>query len=377
MQYRDMGSLNIKVSALGFGAMRLPIIDDDSANIDKKRAAQMIRYSIDKGVNYIDTAWPYHQGESEKLVAEVLKDGYRDKVYLATKLPIWEVETKADLDKYLNQQLEKLEVDYIDFYLLHALNQQRWEKVKELEILEWLEEKVEAGKINYIGFSFHDSYQVFSEILNAYQWDFCQIQYNYLDTEYQAGKKGLKEAYEKDIAVIVMEPLRGGWLAQKPPQNVKDLFKEKNKEWNAVEWSLHWLWSQKEVALVLSGMSNFEQVKENIQIAEESEIGLLNESDFEMMAKAAEKMRGPISCTRCEYCLPCPEGINIPRIFYLYNKAILLDEAEKMAEKYYKLDEETRADNCIECQQCEPACPQNLEIIELLKKTEKFFAEYR
>lgn len=377
MQYRNMGSLDLKVSVLGFGAMRLPVIDNNSANIDKEKALKMIRYSIDKGVNYIDTAWPYHQGESERFLAEVLKDGYREKIYLASKLPIWEIEKREELDQYLNKQLEKLEVETIDFYLLHALNKKRWAKVKRLKILAWLEEKAEQGKIKYIGFSFHDSYNVFSEILNSYQWDFCQIQYNYLDTEYQAGQKGLKKAFDKDIAVIVMEPLRGGWLAQEPPQNVKEIFAKTNKDWNAVEWALHWLWSQKEVSLVLSGMSNLEQVKENIKIAEESEPGLLSKNDYKMMEKAAEKMRGPISCTRCEYCLPCPVEVNIPEIFHLYNKAKLMGEEEKMADKYYELDEKTRADNCIECQQCEAVCPQNIEIIELLKQAEDFFSEYR
>lgn len=373
MQYREFGDLDLKVSALGFGAMRLPTIGDDSSNIDEEKSIEMIRYAIDNGVNYVDTAWPYHQGESEKLVGKALKEGYREQVYLATKLPIWEVEERADLDKYLNKQLEKLDVEKINFYLLHALNEERWDKIQRLDILEWAEEKKAEGKIDYIGFSFHDSYDVFETILEGYDWDFCQIQYNYLDTEYQAGKKGLKKAYEQNTAVIVMEPIRGGWLAQEPPQEVKELFTSENEDWSPVEWALHWVWSQKEVGLVLSGMSEMQHVEENIKTADKSQIGLLSDSEFEMMKKAAEKMRGPVTCTRCEYCIPCPEGVDIPGNFHLYNQAILLDKGEEMAEKYYEMDETARADNCIECGQCEAACPQNLEIINLLKEVNQYF----
>jgi len=373
MQYREFGDLDLKVSALGFGAMRLPTIGDDSSNIDEEKSIEMIRYAIDNGVNYVDTAWPYHQGESEKLVGKALKEGYREQVYLATKLPIWEVEERADLDKYLNKQLEKLDVEKINFYLLHALNEERWDKIQRLDILEWAEEKKAEGKIDYIGFSFHDSYDVFETILEGYDWDFCQIQYNYLDTEYQAGKKGLKKAYEQNTAVIVMEPIRGGWLAQEPPQEVKELFTSENEDWSPVEWALHWVWSQKEVGLVLSGMSEMQHVEENIKTADKSQIGLLSDSEFEMMEKAAEKMRGPVTCTRCEYCIPCPEGVDIPGNFHLYNQAVLLDKGEEMAEKYYEMDETARADNCIECGQCEAACPQNLEIINLLKEVNQYF----
>lgn len=375
MKYRKMGDLDLEVSALGFGAMRMPIIGDDSENIDEDQAIKMIRYAIDNGVNYVDTAWPYHQGKSEIVVGKALKDGYREKTYLATKMPMWELEEKADLDKYLDKQLEKLEVEKIDFYLLHALNSERWQKIKDLDILDWAEKKKDEGKIKYLGFSFHDSHDVFNTILDGYDWDFCQIQYNYLDTEYQAGKAGLQKAYDKGIAVVIMEPIRGGWLAQEPPADAKELFESENEERTPVEWALHWIWSQKEPGVVLSGMSNLKQVKENIQTASESEVGLLSESEFKMMEKAAEKMRGPVTCTRCEYCLPCPEGVNIPENFHLYNQAKLLDKREEMAEKYSDLDETAKASNCIECGQCESACPQNLEIIELLKEVDQYFSE--
>ena len=373
MKYRKLGELDLKVSALGFGAMRLPVIDDNSANIDQEEAVEMIRYGIDNGINYVDTAWPYHQGESEKVVGKALKDGYREKVYLATKLPVWKCETEADLDKYFNQQLEKLQVEKIDFYLLHALNKERWQTVKDLNIIEWGEEKKKEGKISYLGFSFHDSQQVFNKIIAAHNWDFCQIQYNYLDTEYQAGRSGLQKAYNKGIGIVIMEPIRGGWLAQEPPQSAKELFESENPDRSPVEWALHWLWSQKEPGVVLSGMSKLQQLKENLKTASESEIGLLSDSEFEMMEKAAEEMRGPITCTRCEYCLPCPEAVNIPENFHLYNQAKLLDKGAEMAEKYLKMDAAARADNCVECGQCEPQCPQSLQIIELLKEVNEYF----
>ena len=375
MNYRKMGNLDVEVSALGFGAMRLPIIDDDSSKIDEEEAVKMIRYGIDNGINYVDTAWPYHQGESEKVVGKALQDGYREKVHLATKLPIWECKKKEDLDRIFNKQLEKLDVESVDFYLLHALDEGHWQTVKDLDIIEWAEKKKEEGKIKYLGFSFHDSHELFNTILDSHDWDFCQIQYNYLDVEYQAGQAGLQKAYEKGIGVVIMEPIRGGWLAQEPPAAAEELFKSEDEDRTPVEWALHWIWSQKEPGVVLSGMSNMKQLKENLQTAAESEVGLLSQSEFEMMEKAAEEMRGPITCTRCEYCLPCPEGVNIPENFFKFNQAKLLDKGEKMAEEYFELDETARASNCVECGKCEPQCPQNLDIIDLLKEVDEYFKE--
>ena len=375
MKYREMGDLDVEVSALGFGAMRHKKNSDDSADIDEEEAIKMIRHAIDNGVNYVDTAWPYHEKQSEYVVGKALKDGYREKTYLATKLPVWEVEKEEDLDRLLNKQLEKLQVDKIDFYLLHALSAERWEKVQKFNMIEWGEKKKEEGKIEYLGFSFHDSYESFDEIINGHDWDFCQIQYNYLDTEYQAGLKGLKQAYEKGIGVVIMEPIRGGWLAQEPPKAAQEIFESVDPDRTPVEWALHWIWSQKEPGVVLSGMSNMQQLKENLETAAESEVGLLSDSEFEMLEKAAEEMRGPVTCTRCEYCLPCPEGVNIPENFFLYNQAKLLDKDAEMAEKYFELDESARADNCIECGQCEPQCPQNLDIIDLLKEVDEYFKD--
>lgn len=373
MKYRKFGDTGLKVSVLGFGAMRLPTINGDSGNINEEEAIKMIRFAIDRGVNYIDTAWPYHDGNSEILVGKALKDGYREKAMVATKLPVWSVEKIADADEILDKQLEKLDLDYIDFYLLHALNKNSWEKMKELNILQWLEKARDDGKIKYIGFSFHDEYTVFKEIVDAYNWDFCQIQYNYLDTEYQAGRKGLQYAHNKGLAVVIMEPLRGGLLAGEAPAEVKRILKENNINNSMADLALQWLWNQKEVSVVLSGMSTMEQVKENILSAASSGVNSLSPEEIDVIEEIADKMRGPIRCTRCAYCMPCPNGVNIPENFYLYNNAKLFDRFEENQERYHKMEESNRAENCIQCAQCEEVCPQNLPIIKLLEEVAAYF----
>ncbi|MEJ6949682.1 aldo/keto reductase [Natronospora cellulosivora (SeqCode)] len=367
MQYRKFGQVDFKVSALGFGAMRFPVNNDDYSDIVEDEAIKMMRYAIDRGVNYIDTAWPYHQGSSELVVAKALKDGYREKVKVATKLPSWEIKEEKDMDKYLNKQLEKLEIECIDFYLLHALNKERWEKYKELNVFDWIEKIIDEGKIEHIGFSFHGEYEVFEEIIDAYDWDFCQIQYNYLDEEYQAGKKGMKYAYEKGIAVIIMEPLRGGTLAVEPPKEVKEVFNKSKWVRTPADWALQWLWDQEEVSLVLSGMSNMQQVKENIESADKSAINKFSDEERDIIDNIKDRLRGPITCTRCGYCMPCPNGVDIPQNFFLYNEAEIYDKSNENKERYQKLDSDKKAENCIRCGKCEPACPQNLKIMDLLE----------
>ena len=377
MIYNNFGEQDWQTSILGLGCMRLPVIDGDSENINEEKAIELIRYAIDNGINYIDTAWPYHGGNSEELVGKALSDGYREKVKLATKLFTPGVESIEDCEYYLNKQLERLQTDHIDLYLLHALNRKYWANYKNVNIIEWLEEKKEEGKIKNIGFSFHDSYDLFEEIIDYYDWDFCQIQYNYLDTEFQAGKKGLKYAKDKDIAVVVMEPLRGGTLAQTPPTEVKNILDESNNDRNAVEWSLQWLWNQEEVDVVLSGMSNMRQLKENIKIASQADQNKLNDKEMNLIKKARRKFLDifPVACTGCNYCIPCPVGLAIPNIFSLYNEAQIYDKYEKNKKQYLNMDENSRADNCIECGQCEEACPQNLNIINDLKDVTAYFAE--
>jgi len=375
MIYKKFGEKDWNSSILGMGCMRLPVVDDDNEKIDEAKAIEMIRYAADHGINYFDTAWPYHGGNSEALLGRALQDGYRKNVKIATKLPSWKIEKEEDFNYYLKEQLNNLQTDYIDLYLLHTLNKKFWENLKSLNVIDWLKEKKKNGVIKNIGFSFHASYDVFEEIVDYYDWDFCQIQYNYLDTEFQAGKKGLKYANNKGIAVVVMEPLRGGTLAKTPPPKVKDVLKQSSNQRNAVEWSLQWLWDQEEVNVVLSGMSTMGQLKENIKLAKQAKEYKLNENENELIQKARKKFLDifPVACTGCNYCVPCPQGVAIPNIFALYNKAIIYDEYEKNNNSYSNFSDKAKADNCIECGECEAACPQNLPIIDYLQDVDNYF----
>ncbi|MFB6291715.1 MAG: aldo/keto reductase [Candidatus Bipolaricaulia bacterium] len=378
MQYRDFGKLDWNSSALGFGAMRLPTKGDDSGNIDEEKAIKMVRYAIDHGVNYIDTAWPYHDGNSEEFVAKVLKDGYREKVRLATKLPSWLIEEPGDMDEYLEKQLDRLEVDQIDYYLLHGLNRERWENYKKVGVREWLDKVQSEGKIGHPGFSFHDDLDLFKEIVDSYDWTFCQIQYNYLDRDFQAGMEGLQYAGSQGLAVVIMEPLRGGKLAAEPPEEIKNILSESEQERGPVSWALNWLWSQPEVSVVLSGMSKMEQVKQNVELASNSRVGKFSERENQVMERAAKKYReiSPVGCTGCNYCTPCPNGVQIPTNFQLYNEAEVYGKFEENKERYYEfLDEDGRASACVACGECEEACPQNLEIIDLLAETANYFGD--
>lgn len=374
MQYRQFGKLNIAVSALGFGLMRLPVIDNDNSKIDEAEAIKMIRYAIDNGVNYIDTAWPYHGGNSEIVAGKALKDGYREKTFLATKLPTWLINEKEDMDKYLNEQLKKLQTDHIDFYLLHALDKNKWENMKKVDALSWAEKKKQEGKIRYIGFSFHDEYPVFQEIVDYYdKWDFCQIQYNYMDIDVQAGEKGLKYAASKGLGVVIMEPIRGGRLAN-PPKAVQDIWDTAKVNRTPAEWALQWLWNQPEVSVVLSGMSTFEQLKENIESAKRSGINIFKKEELEIVSKVRNKYKelSPIACTGCNYCMPCPNGVNIPRNFQLYNEAHMYNIYEANRKAYKDLGD-AKASSCIECGTCESVCPQHLTIIDYLKEVANYF----
>ncbi|MCJ7703359.1 MAG: aldo/keto reductase, partial [Anaerolineales bacterium] len=328
MQYRKFGQVDWKSSALGFGAMRLPIQDDDSSKIDEAQAKDMVRFAIDQGVNYIDTAYPYHGGQSEIFIGKVLKDGYRDKVKLASKLPCWLVKSTEDFDIYLNEQLEKLQTDHIDFYLLHGLNKSRWDEMKELDILTRAENAIQDGRIKYLGFSFHDDFDAFVSIVDGYdQWTFCQIQYNYMDTKNQAGTRGLRYAASKGLAIVIMEPILGGQLVN-PPQPVMDLWNTAETKRSAADWALQWLWDQPEVSVVLSGMSTMQQVDENTISAGKSGINSLTQDNLDLFEQIREKYQelSPIPCTKCNYCLPCPNGVNIPRNFDFYNQGIMYDK---------------------------------------------------
>ena len=380
MEYRNFGEIDWQPSALGFGAMRLPHEEDDRGAIKEDEAMKMIRWAIDNGVNYVDTAWPYHDGKSEEFLGKVLKDGYREKVKIASKLPSWDVEDSEDPDEILNEQLERLGVDKIDFYLLHALSRKHWENYQSLDIdiFEWMKEKREEGKIDHLGFSFHDDLEIFKEIVDTYDWDFCQIQYNYLDQGFQAGTEGLRYAADKGMGVVIMEPLRGGKLANEPPESIKDIWAEAEEDREPVEWALKWLWNQPEVSLVLSGMSTLEQVKENVRYASESKTDSLSDKELEIVDRAAEKYRdiSPVECTGCNYCVPCPNDVSIPRNFRMYNQAEIYDEYEKYKEIWDEnMKDESKASNCVKCGQCLEKCPQDLPIMDLLEDVSEYFEE--
>jgi predicted aldo/keto reductase-like oxidoreductase len=380
MQYRQFGSLDWKVSALGFGAMRLPTLDDESHQIDEPLAAEMIRTAIDAGVNYVDTAWPYHHEQSERLVGKVLKDGYREKVRLATKMPSWLIKEEADFDRFLEEQLRRLDVEKIDFYLLHALNERHWKNYQKLDVFSWAEKRMAEGLFDHLGFSFHDEYPVFESIMNGYDnWVFAQIQYNYMDIAYQAGRKGMKLAADRGLAVVVMEPLRGGQLTRYPqPDPVAAVWEKSDRDWSPAAWALHWVWDQPEVSVVLSGMSEMSHVTENLQTARESQVGLLPPEDHAIIAEVRETYASlePIPCTACEYCLPCPYGVEIPRVFKIYNEAVAYDAWDQARWRYNnQVKADQRADNCVACGECEAACPQNIRIIDWLATAHEKLAE--
>ncbi|MDK2940375.1 MAG: uncharacterized protein PWQ51_2540, partial [Methanolobus sp.] len=312
MLYRKMPKNGDEISILGFGAMRLPVNEDGS--IDRKTATDMVRNSIDNGVNYIDTAWPYHMGESETFLGCALTDGYREKVKLATKQPQWMVKKPEDMDKFLNAQLEKLNTDHIDYYLIHSLVGSSWKTIKEIGVLEFLDKAKADGRIINAGFSYHGDPEDFAPIVDAYDWDFCQIQYNFLDINVQAGTAGLKYAASKGLGVVIMEPLRGGNLAGPVPQEVLDIWNEADVKRSPVEWALRWVWNHPEVTVVLSGMSAPEHVEENLKIAEEGLANSLTEKELQLVERVAEKYGElmKINCTGCRYCMPCPEGVDIP-----------------------------------------------------------------
>jgi predicted aldo/keto reductase-like oxidoreductase len=379
MKYRRFGKLGWKASVLGFGAMRLPIIGGDPARIDEPEAMKMIEYALDHGVNYLDTAYPYHGGNSEILVGKILRKGYRRKVRLATKMPCWLVNSQQDMNKYLGEQLSKLQVDYVDFYLFHGLNKERWQKLRELEVLKWAEKRVDEGKIKHLGFSFHDDYEAFKEIVDSYDgWTMCQILYNYMDSDFQAGTKGLRYAASKGLAVVVMEPIAGGRLAIKPPDQVQSVWDTAEKQRTPADWALQWVWNHPEVSVVLSGMSTIQQVMENVESADCSGPRSLTRKELGIIKEAAQKYKelGFIACTACRYCLPCPQGVDIPQIISLYNEFYIRDRSDEIKTKYWEyITPESQAKRCARCKQCEKLCPQQLPINDIMSKAAMIFEE--
>lgn len=378
MQYRKFGSLDWKPSALGFGCMRFPVLEGNSSRIDEEKASRMLFSAIDQGVNYLDTAYPYHGGTSESFLGRTLDGPYRDKVRIATKLPSWKIEVESDLDFYLNEQMERLRTEQIDFYLLHGLNESYWKKLSELGVLSWAEKVQADGRIGHLGFSFHDQLPVFKSIVDAYQdWDFCLIQHNFMDQEYQAGREGLRYAADRGMGVVIMEPLRGGRLVD-PPQKVQDLWDQAETQRSAAEWSLQWLWNQPEVSLVISGMSTLEQVEENLISASRSGIGTLSEDELKLVDNVQKVYRDMelIPCTNCGYCVPCPEGVDIPRILRIYNDGTMYDKKD-IAKKDYTLwvPDNNKGSLCVVCRECEEKCPQDIPISEWMPRIHQEYTQ--
>ncbi len=374
MQYRKFGSLDWEVSALGFGAMRLPVIGEEHSNIDEEKAIAMIRYAADHGVNYIDTAYLYHMGKSEVLVGKALKDGYREKMKVATKLPARTIEKAEDFDRIFAEQLQRLDMDSIDFYLLHGLSKDTWTKVRDFGVIKWAEDQIAAGKIGRLGFSFHDEYDVFKEIIDYYDnWVLAQVLYNFMDYQTQATRKGVEYAAGKGIAVVVMEPLRGGLLAKEAPEPVAKLWAGASRKLKPVEWAFNWVWDQPEVSVALSGMSTMEQVVEDVAIADRTAFGMLNDDDqkvIEEVRKAYRSLR-PVQCSGCRYCVPCPNEVDIPTVFQIYDDSVMYDDEHIGQFRYngpFGINQDQRADKCTECGECLEKCPQNIDIPGWLKK---------
>lgn len=371
MQYVPFGRTGRQVSRLGFGMMRLPTIkkEDGSEPVDREEAVRMLRYGIDHGINYVDTAYGYHQGESEVVTGLGLRDGYREKVMLTTKLPHWLAKKEGDFDRLLDEQLNKLGVSYLDFYLLHALNSDTFKRVQGLEYRTFLDRAKADGRIRHAGFSYHGDKETFPRIIDDYSWDMAQIQLNYLDDEYQATLHGARYAGRQGVPVVVMEPLRGGVLAN-PPDNVRALMDGHKSHRSPVEWAFAYVGDLKEVAVILSGMTTMDQVKDNLRVFEGIKPLSLDAQDQAFIAslKEAYLSRVKIGCTACNYCQPCPQGVQIPRIFGIYNESYKLNDPGTLKWNYAGVMRDGADGSlCVECGQCEAVCPQQLPIIESLK----------
>lgn len=366
MEYRKFDKLGIAPSMLGFGCMRFPT--NEQGAIDETRAQSMLDEALAAGVTYIDTAYPYHDGESEPFLGRALKKYDRKSFYLATKLPVWLVNEKADALRLFQEQLERLQTDYFDFYLLHAMNRDRYRQMKELGVVEAMEELQKQGKIKYLGFSFHDGYEAFEEILTDRDWDFCQIQYNYMDTEEQAGDRGYALCEKLNVPLIIMEPVKGGSLASFS-EDIRAKFLAVRPDKSVASWALRFVGSKPQVKVILSGMSNEEQVRDNLATFKNFEP--LSELEAATVSEVVKEVKSRINigCTRCRYCMPCPSGVNIPRNFAIWNNYGMYQNAGEARWNYFEnMKAEERADQCVECGACEKACPQHLPIREKLKQ---------
>lgn len=376
MNYRTDPKTGHALSALGFGLMRLP---GSPGRINQSATEAMILKAISEGVNYFDTAYIY-PGSERALGLALAKHGLRDKIYIATKLPLLLVKKPEDFDRFLKKQLERLRTDHIDYYFMHMLSSpQQWRSLCALGIESWLAEKQRSGEIRQVGFSFHGKRDDFLELLDMYDWDFCQIQYNYMNINYQAGLTGLKRAAEKGMPVIIMEPLLGGKLAASLPKDAEKIFRRANPALSPAAWALRWLWDQPEVTVVLSGMSAMPQVEENLRTASSSEAGMLTDIEHEAVNKVTQSFNKAfrIPCTGCNYCMPCPKHVNIPACFSAYNSSYSMGFVTGMQQYILSTGTATSdphfASDCIGCGKCEKHCPQELPIRQHLRQVKRRF----
>lgn len=368
MEKRKMTKLGIETSLLGFGCMRFPLTKE--GKVDEQEAERMLDRAIKGGVNYIDTAYPYHNGESELVVGRILQKYDRSSFYLATKLPVWLVNEVSDVDRYFNEQLDKLQTDFVDFYLMHAMNKERWDKMLKMGCVKRLEELKAEGKIKYLGFSFHDSYEVFEEILDYRDWDFCQIQLNYMDAQEQAGLRGYRLAEGKGVPLIVMEPVKGGSLAAFS-DDIMDKFKALDGNASAASFALRWVGSLPNVKVILSGMSAMEQVEDNLKTF--TDFKPLSEEETTTVNEVTAILRGRVQngCTGCRYCMPCPAGVDIPGCFNVWNNYHVYRNYDSVKWKWEEeISGRHQAKNCIKCGKCEKVCPQKISIRQDLEKVQ-------
>lgn len=369
MKVKRFEKLGIEPSLLGFGCMRFPLTED--GKINETEAEKMIDKAIASGVTYIDTAYPYHNGDSEPFVGKVLKKYRRDSFFLATKLPVWKVNSQEDALKIFEDQLKRLDVEYVDFYLLHALDSEKWQKVIEYDLIGMCEKLREAGKIRYLGFSFHDEYPVFKEFLEYHNWDFCQLQLNYMDMDIQAGMKGYQLAEKMQVPIVVMEPIKGGSLANLP-KDIAQKFLDYNPDASISSWALRYVASLSNVKVVLSGMSTYDQVLDNLKTFENFEY--LNQDELMLIQEVRDTLKARMKngCTGCSYCMPCPFGVDIPSNFKYWNNAFVYDSHEQFKDKLASMKPEAKAENCRKCGKCEKLCPQQLSIRDDLQKVSEY-----
>jgi predicted aldo/keto reductase-like oxidoreductase len=375
MDYFDFGKTGLKISRFGLGCMRFPKKkqSDGSSAIDQDEVNRMVKYAYEKGINYYDTAYMY--AGSEKALGEALKAIPRDKIILTSKLPMARFEKYEDCERFLKKSLDDLQTDYLDFYLFHAMQSARWNTVKEMGLFNFMKEAKEQGKIKYIGFSFHDNLFLFREMIDFYDWDMCQIQLNIMDEKNQAGVEGLKYAAEKNIPVVIMEPLRGGILANQVPEKVRQIVNEFPEKKPSLEWAFKWLYNMPEVNIVLSGVNSVNQLKQNIEIAERSTLKSLTDEELKLISRMQELFfeSQTIGCTHCNYCVPCPQAVDIPEIFAFYNGLSIESYKGPCRFQYtrFKYMAGHGVDKCIECGECEEKCTQQLPIIDTLKSAHK------